>query len=164
MQPEVKIASALVRAQKAGRFVPETNTARGVVPFFTQPFSRHTQFQIFDRSAPSRVAIRVVQPVEELKSIPSRVVFVINTIVRPLRTDKVSRLPDPASSDPVRPPGAFKRMKDLHSTTPGHVILAEYFEERPPLLLDDGMAARLMTYFQKRDVKVLEQRPNTLLV
>ncbi|KAL5992406.1 hypothetical protein ACLOJK_013324 [Asimina triloba] len=49
---------------------------------------------------------------------------------------------------PVRPPGAFKKKSEL-SVKDGHVFLMEYCEERPLLLGNTGMGARLCTYYQK---------------
>ncbi|KAG6593022.1 Transcription initiation factor TFIID subunit 1, partial [Cucurbita argyrosperma subsp. sororia] len=48
----------------------------------------------------------------------------------------------------VRSPGAFKKKSDL-SVKDGHVFLMEYCEERPLLLGNIGMGARLCTYYQK---------------
>ncbi|KAH9606122.1 hypothetical protein KSS87_007264 [Heliosperma pusillum] len=48
----------------------------------------------------------------------------------------------------LRPPGAFKKKSDL-SARDGHVFLMEYCEERPLLLGNPGMGARLYTYYQK---------------
>ncbi|XP_050946932.1 transcription initiation factor TFIID subunit 1 isoform X2 [Cucumis melo] len=48
----------------------------------------------------------------------------------------------------VRSPGAFKKKSDL-SVKDGHVFLMEYCEERPLLLSNIGMGARLCTYYQK---------------
>lgn len=54
----------------------------------------------------------------------------------------------PGENKPVRPPGAFKKKSDL-SVKDGHVFLMEYCEERPLLLGNVGMGARLCTYYQK---------------
>lgn len=48
----------------------------------------------------------------------------------------------------VRSPGAFKKKSDL-SVKDGRVFLMEYCEERPLLLGNIGMGARLCTYYQK---------------
>ncbi|XP_072996511.1 transcription initiation factor TFIID subunit 1 isoform X1 [Typha latifolia] len=52
----------------------------------------------------------------------------------------------PGENKPLRPPGAFKRKSDL-SVKDGHVFLMEYCEERPLLLGNVGMGARLCTYY-----------------
>ncbi|KAJ3679160.1 hypothetical protein LUZ60_017171 [Juncus effusus] len=49
---------------------------------------------------------------------------------------------------PLRPPGAFRKKSDL-SVKDGRVFLMEYCEERPLLLSNPGMGARLCTYYQK---------------
>uniref|UniRef100_A0A1D1Y4I7 Transcription initiation factor TFIID subunit 1 n=1 Tax=Anthurium amnicola TaxID=1678845 RepID=A0A1D1Y4I7_9ARAE len=54
----------------------------------------------------------------------------------------------PGENKPLRPPGAFKKKSDL-SVKDGHVFLMEYCEERPLLLGNVGMGARLCTYYQK---------------
>ncbi|XP_020107589.1 transcription initiation factor TFIID subunit 1 isoform X2 [Ananas comosus] len=57
----------------------------------------------------------------------------------------------PGESKPLRPPGAFKKKSEL-SVKDGHVFLMEYCEERPLLLGNAGMGARLCTYYQKSAV------------
>ncbi|KAK9725200.1 hypothetical protein RND81_05G128200 [Saponaria officinalis] len=59
---------------------------------------------------------------------------------------KAQKLPSEKKS--LRPPGAFKKKSDL-SAKDGHVFLMEYCEERPLLLGNAGMGARLYTYYQK---------------
>ncbi|KAG5530160.1 hypothetical protein RHGRI_030509 [Rhododendron griersonianum] len=54
----------------------------------------------------------------------------------------------PGENKSLRPPGAFKKISDL-SVKDGHVFLMEYCEERPLLLGNVGMGARLSTYYQK---------------
>ncbi|KAI4327951.1 hypothetical protein L6164_020355 [Bauhinia variegata] len=54
----------------------------------------------------------------------------------------------PGENKSLRPPGAFKKKSDL-SVKDGHVFLMEYCEERPLLLSNVGMGARLCTYYQK---------------
>ncbi|XP_009614597.1 transcription initiation factor TFIID subunit 1 isoform X1 [Nicotiana tomentosiformis] len=54
----------------------------------------------------------------------------------------------PGENKSMRPPGAFKKKSDL-SVKDGHVFLMEYCEERPLLLGNAGMGARLCTYYQK---------------
>ncbi|XP_076909676.1 transcription initiation factor TFIID subunit 1-like [Bidens hawaiensis] len=54
----------------------------------------------------------------------------------------------PGENKSLRPPGAFKKKSDL-SARDGHVFLMEYCEERPLLLGNSGMGARLCTYYQK---------------
>ncbi|KAK1407430.1 hypothetical protein QVD17_39046 [Tagetes erecta] len=54
----------------------------------------------------------------------------------------------PSENKSLRPPGAFKKKSDL-SARDGHVFLMEYCEERPLLLGNAGMGARLCTYYQK---------------
>ncbi|KAF2927800.1 transcription initiation factor TFIID subunit 1 isoform X2 [Oryza sativa Japonica Group] len=74
-----------------------------------------------------------------------------NSILHVVRTEihlwpKAQRLP--GENKPLRPPGAFRKKSDL-SVKDGHVFLMEYCEERPLLLANAGMAARLCTYYQK---------------
>ncbi|KHN42867.1 Transcription initiation factor TFIID subunit 1-A [Glycine soja] len=54
----------------------------------------------------------------------------------------------PGENKSLRPPGAFKKKSDL-SVKDGHVFLMEHCEERPLLLSNVGMGARLCTYYQK---------------
>ncbi|XP_019421080.1 PREDICTED: transcription initiation factor TFIID subunit 1-like isoform X2 [Lupinus angustifolius] len=54
----------------------------------------------------------------------------------------------PGENKSLCPPGAFKKKSDL-SVKDGHVFLMEYCEERPLLLSNVGMGARLCTYNQK---------------
>ncbi|KAK7407342.1 hypothetical protein VNO78_09180 [Psophocarpus tetragonolobus] len=74
-----------------------------------------------------------------------------NTLIHLVRTKihlwpKAQKVPDENKS--LRPPGAFKKKSDL-SVKDGHVFLMEYCEERPLLLSNVGMGARLCTYYQK---------------
>ncbi|XP_058185215.1 transcription initiation factor TFIID subunit 1-like isoform X2 [Rhododendron vialii] len=74
-----------------------------------------------------------------------------NSLLHLVRT-KVHLLPRaqkvPGENKSLRPPGAFKKKSDL-SVKDGHVFLMEYCEERPLLLGNVGMGARLSTYYQK---------------
>ncbi|XP_078435245.1 HAC13 protein (HAC13) isoform X2 [Wolffia australiana] len=74
-----------------------------------------------------------------------------NSLLHLIRT-KIYVLPRaqklPGENKPLRPPGAFKKKSDL-SVKDGHVFLMEYCEERPLLLGNVGMGARLCTYYQK---------------
>ncbi|KAI3820284.1 hypothetical protein L1987_07828 [Smallanthus sonchifolius] len=54
----------------------------------------------------------------------------------------------PGENKSLRPPDAFKKKSDL-SARDGHVFLMECCEERPLLLGNTGMGARLCTYYQK---------------
>jgi hypothetical protein len=47
-----------------------------------------------------------------------------------------------------RPPAAFKNLKSLSAGSPGHLLLLEYLEERPLLMLQPGMGMRLTTYYR----------------
>nr|GLL45533.1 transcription initiation factor TFIID subunit 1 isoform X1 [Ipomoea trifida] len=74
-----------------------------------------------------------------------------NSLLHLLRS-KIYLLPRaqklPGENKSLRPPGAFKKKSDL-SVKDGHVFLMEYCEERPLLLGNVGMGARLCTYYQK---------------
>ncbi|XP_017241541.1 transcription initiation factor TFIID subunit 1 isoform X2 [Daucus carota subsp. sativus] len=74
-----------------------------------------------------------------------------NSLLHLVRT-KIHMLPRaqkvPGENKSLRPPGAFKRKADL-SVKDGHVFLMEYCEERPLLIGNVGMGARLCTYYQK---------------
>lgn len=74
-----------------------------------------------------------------------------NSLLHLVRT-KIHMLPRaqkvPGENKSLRPPGAFKRKTDL-SVKDGHVFLMEYCEERPLLIGNVGMGARLCTYYQK---------------
>ncbi|XP_075494271.1 transcription initiation factor TFIID subunit 1-like [Primulina tabacum] len=75
---------------------------------------------------------------------PNSVLHLIRTKIHLLpRAQKV-----PGENKSLRPPGAFKKKSDL-SVKDGHVFLMEYCEERPLLLGNPGMGARLCTYYQK---------------
>ncbi|XP_024985574.1 transcription initiation factor TFIID subunit 1 isoform X3 [Cynara cardunculus var. scolymus] len=72
----------------------------------------------------------------------------------------------PGENKSLRPPGAFKKKSDL-SARDGHVFLMEYCEERPLLLGNTGMGARLCTYYQKSNPgdqagTLLRSGPNNL--
>lgn len=75
---------------------------------------------------------------------PNSVLHLVRTKVYPW--PKAQRLP--GETKPTRPPGAFKRKSDL-SVKDGHAFVAEYCEERPLLLNNVGMGARLCTYYRK---------------
>ncbi|GAB2270050.1 hypothetical protein Dimus_004964 [Dionaea muscipula] len=74
-----------------------------------------------------------------------------NSLLHLVRT-KIHLLPMaqklPGENKSLRPPGAFKKKSDL-SVKDGHLFLMEYCEERPLLLGNAGMGARLCTYYQK---------------
>ncbi|XP_048320422.2 transcription initiation factor TFIID subunit 1 isoform X2 [Ziziphus jujuba] len=74
-----------------------------------------------------------------------------NSLLHLVRT-KIHLLPRaqklPGENKSVRPPGAFKKKSDL-SVKDGHVFLMEYCEERPLLLSNIGMGAKLCNYYQK---------------
>lgn len=74
-----------------------------------------------------------------------------NSLLHLVRT-KIHLLPRaqrlPGENKSLRPPGAFKKKSEL-SVKDGHVFLMEYCEERPLLLSNVGMGARLCTYYQK---------------
>ncbi|OVA02085.1 Ubiquitin domain [Macleaya cordata] len=75
---------------------------------------------------------------------PNSVLHLVRTKIHPWpRAQKV-----PGENKSLRPPGAFKKKSDL-SVKDGHVFLMEYCEERPLLLGNVGMGARLCTYYQK---------------
>lgn len=46
------------------------------------------------------------------------------------------------------PPAAFKTVKSLSASSPGHVLLLEYLEQRPLMMLQTGMGMRLTTYYR----------------
>ncbi|KAL6623516.1 hypothetical protein ACP70R_033395 [Stipagrostis hirtigluma subsp. patula] len=74
-----------------------------------------------------------------------------NSILHVVRTGvnlwpKAQKLP--GEGEPLHPPRAFRKKSDL-SVKDGHVFLMEYCEERPLLLSNAGMGARLCTYYQK---------------
>uniref|UniRef100_A0A164ZGS7 Transcription initiation factor TFIID subunit 1 n=1 Tax=Daucus carota subsp. sativus TaxID=79200 RepID=A0A164ZGS7_DAUCS len=74
-----------------------------------------------------------------------------NSLFHLVRT-KIHMLPRaqkvPGENKSLRPPGAFRRKADL-SVRDGRVFLMKYCEERPLLLGNVGMGARLCTYYQK---------------
>lgn len=47
-----------------------------------------------------------------------------------------------------RPPAALKTIKSLSAVTAGHMLLLEYLEERPLMMLQTGMGMRLTTYYR----------------
>lgn len=68
-------------------------------------------------------------------------------------TNKVTLIPNSnyrQFKEPLRPPGAFKNMRDL-SIRDGHLFLLEYVEEHPLLLSNQGMGLRLLSFYRKRD-------------
>ncbi|XP_011622516.1 transcription initiation factor TFIID subunit 1 isoform X1 [Amborella trichopoda] len=75
---------------------------------------------------------------------PNSVLHLVRTMIH--LWPKAQRLP--GEDKPLRPPGAFKKKSEL-SVKVGHVFLMEYCEERPLLLGNVGMGARLCTYYQK---------------
>ncbi|XP_003560349.1 transcription initiation factor TFIID subunit 1 isoform X2 [Brachypodium distachyon] len=75
---------------------------------------------------------------------PKSILHVVRTEVH--LWPKAQKLP--GEDKPLRPPGAFRKRTDL-SVKDGHVFLMEYCEERPLLLANAGMGARLCTYYQK---------------
>ncbi|BFI36879.1 hypothetical protein MARPO_0010s0177 [Marchantia polymorpha] len=75
---------------------------------------------------------------------PNSVLHLVRTRICPW--PKAQRLP--GENKPIRPPGAFKKKSEL-SVKDGHVALMEYCEERPLLLSNVGMGARLSTYYRK---------------
>ncbi|KAJ7568940.1 hypothetical protein O6H91_01G053900 [Diphasiastrum complanatum] len=75
---------------------------------------------------------------------PNSILHLVRTKVHPW--PRAQRLP--GENKPMRPPGAFKKKSEL-SVKDGHVALMEYCEERPLLLGNVGMGARLSTYYRK---------------
>lgn len=49
-----------------------------------------------------------------------------------------------------RPPAALRTPKSLSAASPGHVLLLEYMEQRPLLMLQPGMGLRLTTLYRRR--------------
>ncbi|KAB1217543.1 Transcription initiation factor TFIID subunit 1 [Morella rubra] len=74
------------------------------------------------------------------------VIFIDQKLCGTHMTIRAQKLPSENKS--LRPPGAFKKKSEL-SAKDGHVFLMEYCEERPLLLGNIGMGARLCTYYQK---------------
>lgn len=75
---------------------------------------------------------------------PNSLIHIVRTNLHLLpRAQKI-----PGENKSLRPPGAFKKKSEL-SLKDGHVFLMEYCEERPLLLSNPGMGARLCTYYQK---------------
>ncbi|PSS26188.1 Transcription initiation factor TFIID subunit like [Actinidia chinensis var. chinensis] len=75
---------------------------------------------------------------------PNSLLHLVRTNIHLLpRAQKV-----PGENKSLRPPGAFKKKSDL-SVKDGHIFLMEYCEERPLLLGNAGMGARLCTHYQK---------------
>ncbi|XP_048127955.1 transcription initiation factor TFIID subunit 1 isoform X4 [Rhodamnia argentea] len=75
---------------------------------------------------------------------PNSLIHIVRTNLHLLpRAQKI-----PGENKSLRPPGAFKKKSEL-SVKDGHVFLMEYCEERPLLLSNPGMGARLCTYYQK---------------
>ncbi|KAL8107678.1 transcription initiation factor TFIID subunit 1-like [Apium graveolens] len=75
---------------------------------------------------------------------PNSTLHLVRTKIHTLR--RAQKIPGEKKS--LRPPGAFKRKSDL-SVKDGHVFLMEYCEERPLLIGNVGMGARLCTYYRK---------------
>lgn len=64
----------------------------------------------------------------------------------------LARVPSsPHITDSLRPPAAFKTIKSLSAASPGHILLLEYIEERPLMLLQPGMGVRLTTYYRRKN-------------
>ncbi|KAL9240687.1 hypothetical protein vseg_014876 [Gypsophila vaccaria] len=85
-----------------------------------------------------------VKTLAELSVQPNSLLHLVCTQIHVL--PKAQKLPNEKKS--LRPPGAFKKKYDL-SAKDGHIFLMEYCEERPLLLGNAGMCARLYTYYQK---------------
>ena len=141
----MSVEEVLRRERKRGLLGDEEGERESARLFFGRP-GVETVFQVFDRE---RGMVHAIEPSRPVAGLPSRALFAVNTVVRPVRSSYVDKLPGPESVDPVRPPAAFRRRGDLYAGRKGHVLLAEYLEERPPLLLEDGMSARLKTLYQK---------------
>ncbi|KAJ4790165.1 Transcription initiation factor TFIID subunit 1 [Rhynchospora pubera] len=77
---------------------------------------------------------------------PNSVLHIVNTTVHVW--PKAEKLP--CEERPSRAANVFKKKSDL-SVKDGHVFLMEYCEERPLILGNVGMGARLCTYYQKKE-------------
>lgn len=74
-------------------------------------------------------------------------IWLVCTKVDPLCTRIMGALP--TGDSPRRPPAAFQRKRELLAAEKGHIMLVEYLEEFPLLLSNNGMGARLTTFYQK---------------
>ncbi|MCO5553716.1 hypothetical protein L7F22_007242 [Adiantum nelumboides] len=88
--------------------------------------------------------LEVSKSLAQQKVKPNSVLHLVRTKVH--AWPKAQRLP--GENRPTRPPGAFKKKSDL-SVKDGHVFITEYCEERPLLINNVGMGARLCTYYRK---------------
>lgn len=52
------------------------------------------------------------------------------------------------------PPGVFRHASDLTLMDSCEIVLAEYSEQYPPLLMQPGMATKIRTYYKKKFSKV----------
>ncbi|KAJ1696204.1 hypothetical protein LUZ63_004716 [Rhynchospora breviuscula] len=77
---------------------------------------------------------------------PNSVLHIVNTTVHVW--PKAEKLPCEERPSPTA--NVFKKKSDL-SVKDGHVFLMEYCEERPLILGNVGMGARLCTYYQKKE-------------
>ena len=101
---------------------------------------------------PSGELVPLVNPDQTLRAAGFRgeeVIWVVPSSVNPALSAVTQRLPPDTGEVPVRPPGAFKRLKDL-TMGDGHVFLLEYFEENPLVLSNPGMGTRLVTFYRKK--------------
>ena len=74
--------------------------------------------------------------------------WAITTCITPIPSYVSQKVPALFGEKPVRPPGAFKKAKEL-TLRSHHVYLFEYLEEFPLLLSNPGMGTRLVTYYRK---------------
>lgn len=74
-------------------------------------------------------------------------IWLVCTKVEPLPKRVVGALP--TGDMPRRPPAAFQRKRELLTAEKGHVMLVEYLEEFPLLMSNNGMGARLTTFYRK---------------
>eukprot|EP00850_Spirogloea_muscicola_P019470 SM000191S05219 [mRNA] locus=s191:109330:119214:+ [translate_table: standard] len=84
------------------------------------------------------------KPLAEQQVRPNSLLHMVRTTIMPWPF--ASTVPD--ESKPRKPPRAFRKISEL-SLRDGHAVLMEYCEERPLLLSNAGMAARLGTYYRK---------------
>ena len=102
--------------------------------------------------SPSGELVPLLDPDQTLRAAGFRgeeVIWVVPASVNPALSAVTQRLPPDTGEVPVRPPGAFKRLKDL-TMGDGHVFLLEYFEENPLVLSNPGMGTRLVTFYRKK--------------
>lgn len=74
-------------------------------------------------------------------------IWLVCTKVEPLPKRVVGALP--TGDMPRRPPAAFQRKRELLAAEKGHLMLVEYLEEYPLLMSNNGMGARLTTFYRK---------------